>query len=151
MIPGDAVAPIWVVVLGSAFFCQVLKVVLYGLARGRPALFMLFQSAGLPSLAATTSACLLTLAIVRCGWSSAEAGFAVAFAVIGFHDALKLGSAAVEQQRALFLVLDRLEISGSLGRRAAEYLDPRTHHPAHLILGAGLGVLFALAFGVARG
>jgi len=143
--------PIWAVVLVGGLCCQAIKVILYGLPRRKLPLFMLMQSAGLPSLAAWTSACLLTLVVLRCGWTSAEAGFAVAFAVIGFHDALKLGGAAVDQQRALFLVLDRLEISGSLARRAVEYLDPRFHHPAHLVLGAVFGSLFGLAFGLGRG
>ncbi len=143
--------PIWVLVLASGIFSQVFKTVLYAIPRRRIPIFMLFQSSGLPSLAATTATCLLTLVIVRCGWNSSEAGFALCFAVIGFHDALKLGGAAVEQQRALYLVLDRMEISGSLAQRATAYLDPRSHHPAHMLVGVALGLLFALAFGVRPG
>ncbi len=143
--------PIWVVVLACGAFCQVFKMVLYAIPRHGVPVFMLFESSGLPSLATATSTCLLTLVIIRCGWGSDEAGFALVFAVIGLHDALKLGGAAAEQQRALFLVLDRMEISGTLARRAMDYLDPRSHHPAHMLIGVFLGVLFALAFGVRPG
>ncbi|NCQ33854.1 divergent PAP2 family protein [bacterium] len=151
MIPGGIQSPIWAIVLGCGLFCQVFKTLLYSIPKRRIQLFMLFQSSGLPSLASCVATCLLTLVIGRCGWSSPEAGFALAFAVIGFHDALKLGGAAVEQQRALFLVLDRIEISGSMARRAMDYLDPRHHHPAHLVAGAVLGGLFGLAFGLGPG
>jgi len=144
-------SPIWVIVLACGLFCQILKALLYAVPKHRIQLFMLFQSAGLPSLASCVATCLLTLVIGRCGWASPEAGFALAFAVIGFHDALKLGGAAVEQQRALFLVLDRMEVSGALARRAMDYLDPRSHHPAHLVAGAVLGGLFGLAFGLGPG
>ncbi len=144
-------SPIWMVVLGCAIFCQLSKMVLYAIPRRRIPLFMLFQSSGLPSLAAATSTCLLILVIIHCGFNSPEAGFALVFAVVGFHDGLKLAGAAVEQQRALFLVLDRMEISGDRVRRAMDYLDPRSHHPAHMLAGAALGALFALAFGVGPG
>ncbi len=147
---GDQV-PIWAVVLACGAFCQVFKLILYAIPRRGLPLFVLFQSSGLPSLAASTSTCLLTMVIIRCGWSSPEAGFALVFAVIGIHDGLKLGGAAVEQQRALFLVLDRMEISQRLVRRAMAYLDPRSHHPAHMLMGVCLGALFALAFGVRPG
>ncbi len=143
--------PIWFLVIACGVFSQVLKTLLYSLAPRRISLFMLFQSSGLPCLAATTATCLVVLVIMRCGWASSEAGFAVAFAVVGFHDALKLGGAAVEQQRALYLVLDRMEISGSLAKRASAYLDPRSHHPTHMIFGSALGALFALAFGMGSG
>jgi acid phosphatase family membrane protein YuiD len=105
----------------------------------------------LPSLPAALLSCLLTLTVARLGWSSGEAGFALVFAVIVVHDTMKLRLAASRQREVLYHLVVRRPDAGPLHQRVAGYLDPRTHHPAHVVVGAVLGTLFALAFGMRRG
>lgn len=143
---GGQAWPAWLVVAACGAFAQVFKLAMYGAVERRLRLGLLAQSYGLPSLPAAALGCLVTLMIVRHGWASAETGFALVFAVIGVHDTLKLGETTRRQREALFHVVDHLPPGDSLRQRVADYLDPRTHHPVHMGLGALVGVLFALAF-----
>ena len=144
--------PVWVVVLGAGLACQVIKTIAYGLAERRFSPVPLLQSVGLPSLPATVLSGLLVLTTMRHGWGSSETGFVLVFVVIGVHDTLKLGGAARRQREILFRIVDHLPpAEGQFARRAGAYLDPRTHHPAHMLVGALLGSLFALAFGAGPG
>jgi len=143
--------PSWVVVVACGIFTQVLKLILYSIARKRFALTAVAQGNGLPSLPAALLACLTVLVSLRRGWTSPEAGFALVFAVIVVHDTLKMGWLADRQREALVRLLDHLDERGDRGRRALEYLDPRAHNPAHVAVGLVLGGVFALAFGLGRG
>ena len=141
--------PIWALVGLCGVFNQTLKLALYSVARRRIALTAVAQGNGLPSLPAALLACLTVLVSLRSGWSSAEAGFALVFAVIVVHDTLKMGWLADRQREVLVRLLEHLDERGARGQRALAYLDPRAHHPAHVAVGLVLGGAFALAFGLA--
>lgn len=143
----DGSLPAWLIVAACGAFSQFLKLAVYGAVDRRLRPGLLAQSYGLPSLPAAALGCLVTLMVLRHGWASSEAGFALVFAVIGVHDTLKLGDTTRRQREALFHVVDNLPPADRLRQQVANYLDPRTHHPAHMALGVLLGSLFALAFG----
>lgn len=139
--------PVWAVVAACGILVQLLKLLLYSLARKHLALTAAVQGNGLPSLPAALLACLVVVVSLRVGWASAEAGFALVFAVIVVHDSLKMGWLADRQRAALVRLLDHLDELDAPVRRAAAYLDPRAHHPAHVAVGLVMGGVFALAFG----
>lgn len=143
--------PAWLVVVLCAVSTQVLKLLIYSLARRRLALAALAQSHGLPSATASVLSCLLVLATLRTGWQSSQTGFALVFAVIVIHDTVKLRVAASRQREIVFRLVESLHYAGNFSQRVADYLDPRTHHPVHVAAGVVLGGLFALAFGLPSG
>jgi acid phosphatase family membrane protein YuiD len=128
-----------------------LKFMVYSGTNRRWMLPVLVQSYGLPSLPAALLSCLLTLTVMRLGWRSGDAGFALVFAVIVVHDTIKLRVAASQQREVLYRLVVRLPDAGPFHQRVAGYLDPRTHHPAHVGIGGLFGTLFALAFGMGQG
>lgn len=140
--------PIWVTVLFCGAAVQLVKLAAYSAARRRLTLGVLGQGHGLPGLPPALLGCLLVLVSLRRGWNSAEAGFALVFAVIVVHDAVKLGAAHRRQRQALFHLVDALDEPGPFRLRVADYLDPASHHPAHVAAGVLFGALFALAFGL---
>jgi acid phosphatase family membrane protein YuiD len=138
--------PIWLVVALCGVLAQIIKLVLYS-TTGRELRFTAFvQSNGLPSLPATLLACLLAQTVAREGWQSAEAAFALVFAVIVVHDTVKLSGMADHQRAVLVHLLEAAEGPGTVRRGLAAALDPRAHHPAHVAVGLVLGALFGLAF-----
>ncbi len=143
--------PAWLVIVGCGISTQLIKVLLYSLAQRRFAVGVMGQSYGVPSLTASGLSCLLVLTVMRQGWSSSLAGFAFVFAVISVHDTIKLRVAASRQRKVVFRLVETLEDAGPFHLRVADYLDPRTHHPAHVIAGVLFGSLFALAFGLTSG
>jgi acid phosphatase family membrane protein YuiD len=130
---------------------QVIKLMAYSLTRRHLAFAALGQSHGLPSSPAAVLSCLLMLMILREGILAAETGFALVFAVIVIHDTVKLRIAARRQREVVFRIVESLDHAGPFRQRVADYLDPRTHHPAHVVLGVLFGGLFALAFGLPSG
>lgn len=147
----DGFWPAWLVVLLCLVINQLLKLVAYSLTRRQLAFAALAQSHGLPSSPAAVLSCLLVLVILRLGWQSSETGFALVFAVIVIHDTVKLRVAARRQREVVFRIVESLDHAGPFRQRVAGYLDPRTHHPAHVVIGVILGGLFALAFGLPSG
>lgn len=143
--------PIWVVVLGCGVFVQLSKVALYSAANRHFALSALGESYGLPSLPSAVLICLLVLTGLRVGWSTGQAGFALVFAVVAIHDAIKLRVAARQQREVLYHLVTTLPDAGPFHQRVSGYLDPRLHHPAHVLVGGLVGALFALAFGIRAG
>lgn len=144
-------SPIWVVVLGCGALMQLLKFGLYSVANRQFALSALGQSYGLPSLPTAVLGCLLVMTVARTGWKSSETGFVLVFAVVAIHDAIKLRVAASRQREVLHRLVTSLPDVGPFHQRVADYLDPRAHNPAHVLLGGVLGTLFALAFGMGAG
>ncbi len=139
--------PIWVIVLLCGAFAQIAKFAIYSVTNRRIALSVLGQSHGLPSLPTALLACLLVLTVMRVGWYAGETGFALIIAVIFVHDTVKLRVMASRQREVLYRLVVSLPDAGPLHLRVADYLDPRVHHPAHVVFGGVLGALFALAFG----
>jgi len=119
---------------------------LYSVTRKRLAIHVLAQGNGLPSLPSTLLSCLLVLATAREGWQSPATAFVLVFAVIVVHDTVKLSGLADRQRAALVHLLEVTDDAGPVRRGVAEVLDPRAHHPAHVVAGLVLGALFALAF-----
>ncbi len=141
----------WLVLLLCVVANQVFKWAIYALARRDLALAALFQSHGLPSSPATLLSCLLVLMTLREGWGAPETGFALVFAVIVIHDTVKLRMATRDQRAVVLHLVENLDNVGKLRSQVADYLDPRTHHPVHVVVGVVLGGLFALAFGLPSG
>jgi len=146
-VPGD-LWPSWLVVLLCAAGNQFVKLLAYSLNRRKLALSALGQEYGLPSSPAAVLSCLLVLVVLRQGWQAPETGFTLVFAVLVIHDTIKLRVAARRQREVVFRLVEGLQDAGPFHQRVADYLDPRTHHPIHVILGVVLGGLFALAFGL---
>ena len=143
--------PIWAVVLACGVAAQTVKLLAYSVANRHLALAVAGQSHGLPSLPTALLACLLTRTSVETGWTSAETGFALVFAVIFVHDTIKLRVATSHQREALQSLVAALPDAGPVHQVVADYLDPRVHHPVHVVIGGVFGSLFALAFGLRPG
>lgn len=139
--------PIWVVVLLCGFSAQIAKFIIYSVTNRHLDLSVLGQSHGLPSLPTALLSCLLLLTGLRQGWLSGEAGFALVFAVIVVHDTIKLRATASQQREVLYRLVVALPDAGPYHQRVAGYLDSRTHHPWHVVVGGLFGALFGLAFG----
>ena len=140
--------PAWLVVALCALVNQLIKLAAYSWTRKKMAFAALGQGHGLPSSQACVLSCLLVLVVLRHGWDSAAAGFALVFAVIVIHDTIKLRVAASRHREVVLRIVEGLHNPGPFRSRVADYLDPRTHHPVHVGVGVLLGALFALAFGV---
>lgn len=143
--------PAWLVVLTCALATQILKLLAYSLTRRELAFAALGQSHGLPSSPAAVLSCLLVVVALRQGWQAPETGVALVFAVIVIHDTVKLRVAAHRQREVVFRIVDSLQYAGPFRQRVADYLDPRTHHPVHVVLGVVFGAVFALALGLPSG
>ena len=139
--------PAWAQVFACAAAAQVAKFGLYSLVARRPAPSALLEGNGAPSLPAAGLACLLTLMILSRGWRSTEASFALVLAVVAVHDTVKLRLAATRQREIVHAIVTTEPAAGPLRRRVAGYLDPLSHHPAHVVAGVVFGVLFAVATG----
>jgi len=143
--------PIWAVVLFCGLFTQAAKFLVYSVTNRQVAVSVLGQSHGLPSLPTAVLSCLLVLTGMRTGWVSGETGFVLVFAVIAIHDTVKLRVATSRQREVLHRLVTALPDAGPFHQRVAGYLDPRLHHPAHVLVGGMVGTLFALAFGIRAG
>lgn len=147
MAAGDGL-PIWAAVLLCGASAQLAKFLIYSVTNRHLAIRAVAQSHGLPSLPTAVLACLLVLTVLRTGWVSGASGFALVFAVIVVHDTVKLRVATSLQREVLYRLVETLPDAGPFHLRMAGYLDPRTHHPAHVVVGGIFGALFALAFGM---
>ena len=145
------ILPIWFGVGLCGLMIQTAKLLAYSIARRKIWLAVLGQSFGLPSLPGALLTCLVVMVGVRLGWNSSEFGFALIFAVIFIHDSVKLGFASRRHREVVFHLVLALQEGCPFRLRVADYLDPRTHHPAHVLVGMALGGLFALAFGNGQG
>ena len=143
--------PIWVLVLASGLLSQLLKLTLYSVMKRHLDLALIAQGSGLPSLQATLLTCLLVLVTARTGWRSGETAFALVFAVIVIHDAMKLTVVASRQREVGFHLVASLPEAGEFHQRVAGFLDPRLHQVSHVTVGVVFGGLFALAFGIGPG
>jgi acid phosphatase family membrane protein YuiD len=137
--------PLWALVGACAVAGQSAKFVLYSAVARRAEPSALFQGYGAPSLPAAVLACLLTLVTIQRGWASSEASFALVLAVVAVHDTVKLRLAATRQREIVHAIVTTEPAAGALRRRVAGYLDPLSHHPAHVVAGLVFGVLFAVA------
>ncbi|MBK6732733.1 MAG: divergent PAP2 family protein [bacterium] len=137
--------PLWALVGACAVAGQSAKFVLYSAVARRAEPSALFQGYGAPSLPAAVLACLLTLVTIQRGWASSEASFALVLAVVAVHDTVKLRLAATRQREIVHAIVTTEPAAGPLRRRVAGYLDPLSHHPAHVLAGLVFGVLFAVA------
>jgi len=144
----DGQWPIWVVVLSCGLVAQILKLVVYSVTNRRLEISVLGQTHGLPSVPGAVLSCLMVMTAMREGLASAATGFALVFAVIVVHDTVKLRVMASRQRAVLYRLVVSLPDAGPYHQRVAGFLDPRVHHPFHVVLGVFWGLLFALAFGI---
>jgi acid phosphatase family membrane protein YuiD len=139
--------PVWVVVVCCGALSQLFKLVVYSVTKRHLDLALIAHGRGLPSLQATSLTCLLVLVIMRSGWHSGQAAFALVFAVIVIHDTVKLRIAASRQREVLYHLVASLPEEGQFHQRVAGFLDPRMHQVSHVVVGMVFGALFGLAFG----
>jgi acid phosphatase family membrane protein YuiD len=139
--------PAWALVAACAAAGQAVKFLLYSAVARRPAVSALVQGYGAPSLPATVLSCLLALMVLRCGWDSSEASVSLVLAVVAVHDTVKLRVAATRQRAVVHAIVTTEPAAGPLRRLVAGYLDPVSHHPAHVVTGVAFGILFAVAAG----
>ncbi len=140
--------PLWVLVIACGAAAHQIHLGAVSLVNRRATPAVLAQGYGLPSLQAAALGCLLAATVARQGVWSAEASFVLVFAVVAIHDILKLRSAFTAQREAVHRLVVSWEGGGRWQEQVAGYLDPLSHHPAHVALGVVFGVLFALAFGL---
>jgi acid phosphatase family membrane protein YuiD len=138
--------PIWATVLACGLAGQLLKTGVYSALNRRLAFSHLAQGHGFPSLQASFLSCLLAMTLTRPEATAGHAGFALVFAVIVIHDTVKLRILASRQRETVVRLVHVLPGAGEFHQRVADYLDPRTHHPAHVAAGLVWGGFFALAF-----
>ena len=138
---------VWELVAACALAGQAAKFIVYSLVARRPVTTALFQGYGAPSLPAAVLSCLLVLMVIDLGWRSGEASFALVLAVVAVHDTVKLRRAATLQREIVHAIVTTEPAAGELRRRVAGYLDPLSHHPAHVVAGILFGALFAVAAG----
>lgn len=143
--------PVWAVVLSCGTLGQLIKLTIYSTAKRHFDLAILVQGRGLPSLQSSILTCLLVLVVLRSGWASSQAAFALVFAVIVIHDTFKLRLAATRQREVVYHLVATLPVGGRLHQRVAGYLDPRSHEVSHMFAGMVFGGLFGLAFGLQPG
>jgi len=143
--------PVWLVVTVCGAMGQAFKLAVYSTTKRHFDLALIAQGSGLPSLQATVLSCLLVLVVMRSGWNSGQAAFALVFAVIVIHDTVKLRVAASRQRKAVYHLVASLPDAGHFHQRVAGYLDPRIHQTSHVVAGVVFGSLFALAFGIEPG
>ena len=139
--------PLWAQVAACAAAAQAVKFALYSVVGRRPAAAAFLQGCGAPSLPAAVLSCLLALMVIHRGWRSSEASLALVLAVVAVHDTVKLRRAATRQREVVHAIVSSEPAAGPFRRRVAGYLDPLTHHPAHVAAGVAFGVLFAVAAG----
>ncbi len=137
--------PIWAQVMACAVAGQAAKFVVYSVVGRRPVPAALFQGYGAPSLPAAGLSCLLALMVIHRGWRSPEASFALVLVVVAVHDTVKLRLAATRQREIVHAIVSAEPEAGPLLKRVVGYLDPLTHHPAHVVAGVLFGILFAVA------
>ncbi|MBM4131091.1 hypothetical protein FJ250_08690 [bacterium] len=137
--------PAWATVAACGVAGQAAKFLLYSAVARRPAPEAVLQGYGAPSLPAAVLACLLGLMVIQRGWTSSEASVALVLAVIAVHDTVKLRHAATRQRELVHAIVSTEPAAGPLRRRVAGYLDPVSHHPAHVVTGIVFGILFAVA------
>lgn len=151
MMTGLSEWPTWLFVAACGILNQFVKIFAYSIANKRIILSAIVQPHGLPSLPAAMMTSLLVLSTLRAGWHSGTASFALVFAVVVLHDLMKVRGAAQEQRLVVFQIVDSLAVPDPLRSRTAGFLDIKTHHPAHVLMGALVGCFFALAFGLGDG
>ena len=139
--------PVWAVVVSCGVTSQLIKLAVYSAMKRHFDLAVIAQGRGLPSLPATSLSCLLVLVVMRSGWNSSQAAFALVFAVIVIHDTVKLRIASTRQREVLYHLVASLPDEGQIHKRVADYLDPRSHQVSHVAVGMVFGALFGLAFG----
>jgi geranylgeranyl diphosphate synthase type II len=138
--------PIWTLTLLCGVLTQVIKLVIYSLARRRFDLRMLVTSAGLPSLHGSVFTCLTALLALRLGWSAGETAAGLVFSVIILHDAIRIKGASQEQRAALGELI-AARPPGDQEAGLTFLLEEPAHRPFHVAMGMLLGLLFALACG----
>jgi acid phosphatase family membrane protein YuiD len=143
--------PAWLLVMAVGAVCQLVKLLLYGLAQRRLQLRALVTANGLPSLYGAAFGCLTTLVALSHGVASPAFTLVALFSGIVLHDAMRVQlTAGAGGRRARDLAGSFEEMGGHEAgwlERLRPSLAERGHRPAHVAVGAMLGLLAALGFG----
>jgi len=132
----------------------VAQIIKFGLAvvRGEGNIRYLYASGGMPSVHSAVVCSLATWAFIDGGLSSPLFGFAAVFAGIVMYDSFGVRRSTGEQARTLNQLITDLVVNGDL-KNADDYNELREilgHKPLEVVVGAGLGVFIAAAFGYSK-
>jgi acid phosphatase family membrane protein YuiD len=140
----DGRLPIWVLVVLCGAAAQLLKFLLYTARERRPALHVLGESIGLPSLHAAVLTCLTVLLGARLGWSATVTAVSLVFSVLVVHDTIRLKGASQKQRVVLRRLVAATAPEGRFQAQLADLLHDRWHRPLHVAIGVLFGLSFAL-------
>ena len=150
---GDHILDPWALVLLLGTATQLLKLVLYGLARRRLNLRVLVTTNGLPSLHAVVFSALAVIVGLERGFGSPLFAATLIFGGIVLHDLIKVQGSVGRGRatgRALAQAIDDGTEETTWAQRWGGLLSDRGHRPLHVIAGMLLGALTALAWGAPR-
>jgi uncharacterized protein len=134
---------ILIVSLAACGISQGLKLIIDVIKNGKISLRVLTTTGGMPSAHSAFVTALATGVGMARGWDSVEFAIATIFAIVVMYDAAGVRQAAGKQARILNQLVDELfsEDHHFNEQRLKELLG---HTPVQVIVGAILGVLFAL-------
>jgi len=140
--------PVWAYVLGSAVLVQLLKVVLYAVAQGRPSIRVLVAANGLPSAHAVVLACLATLVWAQGGIQNPAYNAVMIYGGIILHDAFKVKSRIDRGTQTAWRLAGIPDLDPARAfvwrERLNPFLSARASQPAHVIAGLAVGVLLGM-------
>lgn len=145
MITATAGGPIWPWVIACGAVNQAIKVLFVAALERRLVWTLVFESVGLPSLHAAVITCWVTLLGVRIGWGATETSVALVLGIIVLHDAVRLKGAAQAQRSVLTRLMNHLEEEEWSASARKVFWRALAHRPFHVVSGALLGLVFALA------
>jgi acid phosphatase family membrane protein YuiD len=122
---------------------QIYKFIAHWVVTGRPILARLFQTGGMPSSHAAAVSALTTGVFLTVGPRNPLFGVTLFFSLIVMYDAAGLRRAAGHQATILNRLLEEHQDRKLRDRRLLELLG---HTPFEVIVGAALGIAFALAW-----
>lgn len=133
----------FVVAFAVSLLVQGYKFIAHWVVTGRPHFARLFQTGGMPSSHSAAVAALTTAVLLQQGAASPVFGVTLFFSLIVMYDAAGLRRAAGRQATILNRLLEGHQDRELRDRRLLELLG---HTPFEVLVGAALGVAFALAW-----
>ena len=134
---------VFVVAMSISVLVQLFKFLAHWGITGRPHFARLFQTGGMPSSHSAAVCALSTHLFVTQGADSLLFGVALFFSLIVMYDAAGLRRAAGMQATILNRLLEEHQDRRLRDRRLLELLG---HTPFEVLVGAALGIAFALAW-----
>jgi acid phosphatase family membrane protein YuiD len=129
--------------LGSSLAAQLTKFLVTLLRDGTVNFKRLVELGGMPSAHSASVAALSTGVALEQGVTSALFGVTAFYSLMTMYDAAGIRRSAGRQAEVLNRIVDELRISGRV--REERLLELLGHTPFEVLVGAALGIVFALA------